>query len=339
MSEATQPTIVFSNGQWQEQHSYLPTQANFNVMPLQQAKHVYQNLLGSYLNEVNPEEQGLFIYFNKNIYSEQPLHLIFQQQDLDQIKTHYRNIIYLDSESSTNIVAYYLSDARPNEVNSINQVILQPNASLTWYHVQQFGEATDHNHTINIDQNAHSKFYYHQFDFGGHKLYHDIQCQLLAEHAHCELNGLYILDGSQYLDNNSVINHQKPSCYSREYFKGILDGNSRGIFRGRTQVYPHAIHTDAKQYNRNLLLSPRAEVDSFPCLEIYADDVQCAHGATVSQLDEDELFYLRSRGIDAKKAASLLCYGFAQELIKRVELEDVSRLLDSLLAKKRGEYA
>jgi Fe-S cluster assembly protein SufD len=141
----------------------------------------------------------------------------------------------------------------------------------------------------------------------------------LDKGCHCTMNGLYLLDDKQHMDHHTRVDHLAPDGTSRESYRGILDGASRGVFNGKVIVHPHAVRTDAQQSNHNLLLSRQAEVDTKPQLEILADDVKCAHGATVGQLDEAALFYLCSRGIDADLAKSMLVYGFANDIIEKVE--------------------
>jgi Fe-S cluster assembly protein SufD len=154
-----------------------------------------------------------------------------------------------------------------------------------------------------------------------------------AEGADCTLNGLYLVDGTRHVDNHTAIDHTKPHGTSRELYKGILDGKSRGVFNGKVVVRPDAQKTDAQQTNRNILLSEDATIDTKPQLEIFADDVKCAHGAAVGQLDPQAVFYLRSRGLSPAAARRLLTYGFASEITSQIPIEPLRAQLDaSLLA-------
>ena len=160
----------------------------------------------------------------------------------------------------------------------------------------------------------------------------DINVLLDLEDARCTLNGLFMVGGRQHVDYHTRIDHAKPHGASEEIYKGILDGRARGVFNGRVNVHPDAQKTDAHQSNNNLLLSRHAEIDTKPELEIYADDVKCSHGATVGQLDEQSLYYLRSRGIGERQARALLTYGFAREILERVELVPLrDKLTEELL--------
>ena len=144
------------------------------------------------------------------------------------------------------------------------------------------------------------------------------------------LNGLYMLDGAQHCDHQTRIEHAEPNCFSREIYKGLLDGRSHGVFNGKVYVRPEAQKTDGKQENHALLLSPTAQIDSKPQLEIFADDVKCTHGATVGQLDETALFYMKSRGVDNELARRLLTYAFAADVLETIELEAVKQGLERL---------
>ena len=151
------------------------------------------------------------------------------------------------------------------------------------------------------------------------------------------LNGLYLAGGRQHVDHHTRIDHAKPRGTSREYYRGVLDGAARGVFNGRVVVHPDAQKTDSHQANHNLLLSRDAEVDTKPQLEIYADDVKCTHGATVGQLDENQLFYLRSRGIEERMARALLTYAFARDIIERVRIDSLRGRLETILLARMPE--
>ena len=172
--------------------------------------------------------------------------------------------------------------------------------------------------------------------FGGALARHDIGAVMAGPGGRLILNGLYLLDGAQHADHHTTIDHAADHCDSHEYFNGVLDGRSRGVFTGRIIVRPGAQKTDSKQTNNNLLLSTDAHADSQPQLEIYADDVKCTHGSTVGPLDPRALFYLRSRGVDEREARRLLTYGFAAEILGRMEVAPLRAQLDAIV---RGRLA
>jgi len=164
----------------------------------------------------------------------------------------------------------------------------------------------------------------------------DVHVVLNGEGSECSLNGLYLVDGKQHVDNHTEIEHCMPRAKSQELYKGILSGSARGVFNGKILVHKDAQKSDARQTNKNLVLSENAVINTKPQLEIHADDVKCSHGSTVGQLDRDALFYLRSRGIDSAEAQSLLCYAFASEVVSRVKIATMRAQLDDYLLMKFG---
>jgi len=168
---------------------------------------------------------------------------------------------------------------------------------------------------------------------------HDINVTMDHEGASCSVDGLYMVDGNQHTDTHSVIDHRQPHCSSHQLYKGILDGNSRAVFNGKVFVRHGAQQTDARQTNKNLLLSDNAQIDTKPQLEIYADDVKCTHGAAIGQIDEDMMFYLESRGINPVLAKNMLTYGFAEEVIEKIKIESIKRELDeAVLNRLHSEF-
>jgi Fe-S cluster assembly protein SufD len=171
----------------------------------------------------------------------------------------------------------------------------------------------------------------HSVALGGILVRNEVNAVLGEEGGECTLNGLYMATGRQLVDNHTRIDHAKPHCASHELYKGILDGQSRGVFNGKIYVHPDAQKTDAKQTNKTLLLSDEAMIDTKPQLEIFADDVKCTHGATIGQLAAEAIFYLRSRGIGREEARSLLTYAFANDIISRIKVEPIRAQLEKLL--------
>jgi Fe-S cluster assembly protein SufD len=165
---------------------------------------------------------------------------------------------------------------------------------------------------------------------------HDVSVVLDHEGAECWVDGLYVVGADQHSDTHSVIDHKEPNCNSHQLYKGILDGNGRAVFNGKIFVREGAQKTDAMQTNKNLLLSPQARVDTKPQLEIYADDVKCAHGAAVGQIDEEELFYLQARGLNPDLGRNLLTYGFAEEVIGKIKIESIRSQLDEAVMSHLG---
>jgi Fe-S cluster assembly protein SufD len=184
---------------------------------------------------------------------------------------------------------------------------------------------------LTVLQYRGSRFRDYSINLGAALHRHDIKVEFTGEGGECTLDGLFMASGEQHTDTHSLVDHAKPHCASRELYKGVLDGKSRGVFHGRVIVRKDAQKTDAMQTNKNLLLSREALVNSTPQLEILADDVKCKHGSTTGQLDATALFYLRSRGIDEAEAKSLLTYAFASDVVKRIPIEDVKAGLEAHL--------
>ncbi len=276
---------------------------------------------------------GAYVYLPRGAVLEAPIHLVFMAtaQD-DPLVAHPRNLLVADEGSEGQVLESYVSlGAGSYLTNAVTEVVLGPDSSIEHYKLQEESTKAFHVSTLQARQARDSRFRSHSVSFGAQLARNDINAVLDAEGAECTLNGLFMADGRQHVDFHTTVDHAQPRGTSQEYFKGILDGRSRGVFNGRVHVHQGAQKTDATQSNKNLLLSRDAEVDTKPELEIYADDVKCSHGATVGQLDPDMLFYLRARGIDGATARGLLTYGFAQDIIDRMPIPQVRERLVRVL--------
>lgn len=270
---------------------------------------------------------GAFLHLPAGAVLDQPIHLIYV--GTADALTQPHTFIFAGAGSRATIIEQFAgAEGARYFANAVTEVSLESKAALEHYRLQQESTQAFHVGGIYVRQEADSEFVSHSIDFGGLIVRNDLQSVLGAPGASCTLNGLYIVDGRQHVDNHTLIDHAKPRGTSREFYKGVLDGRARAVFNGRVIVQPNAQKTDAEQMNNNLLLSDDAEVDTKPELEIYADDVKCSHGATVGQLDLDELFYLRSRGIDDSAARDLLTFAFANEIIHRFQLAPLRSLLE-----------
>jgi Fe-S cluster assembly protein SufD len=214
---------------------------------------------------------------------------------------------------------------------SVTEVVAGPGAVIDHYKVQRESRGAFHLSTLAVRQERDANFFSHAVSSGGAITRNDVGAVLAGEGGSCTLNGLYLADGEQLVDNHMRVDHVAPHCFSYELYKGVLDGRARSVFNGLIHVHPGAQKTDAKQSNRNLLLSRAAIANSNPQLEIFADDVRCTHGSTVGQLDDDAIFYLRSRGIGEEAARSLLTYAFASDVVARVKVEAVRHDLEEFL--------
>jgi Fe-S cluster assembly protein SufD len=245
---------------------------------------------------------------------------------------HSRNLIVAGRNSQAAIIERYVSlEDTPYLTNAVTEMVLGDSAVLDHCKLQDESEAAFHIATVQAQLARQCNFTSHSISSGGRITRNNINLALNGEGVDCILNGLYLAHGDQVVDHHTVADHAKPHCQSHEFYHGILDGRSRGVFNGKIFVRKAAQKTDAKQTNRNLLLSDEAAIDTKPQLEIFADDVKCTHGATVGQLDEDAIFYLRSRGIGPDDARDMLVHAFASDVINRIKQEPVREQLELLL--------
>ena len=229
------------------------------------------------------------------------------------------------------IEIYGGGDGAPYFSNGVTEVFAGPNAVVDHYKVVREGSAAYHIGSMHVRCERSASFSSHAVTLGGAIVRNDTHALLGGEGVECTLNGLYLADGQRLIDNHTIIHHAKPHCNSHELYKGILDGQTRAVFNGKIIVAIDAQKTDAKQTNKALLLSEDAQINTKPELEIFADDVKCTHGATVGQLDEDAIFYLRARGLGLEQARSVLIHAFASDLLNRIRVEPIRDQLDELL--------
>ena len=286
---------------------------------------------------------GYVLIVPERVEVEAAIHILFLQTTGATI-TNVKNIIVAESGSRARVIEHFATLGDFAYFNNIStEIHAAPDSRIEHLKLQQESASASHIADIRATQAQGSEFSSYSFALGGLLSRNDIATYFDGEHASCVMNGLYLTQGKQTVDHHTRVDHAKPRCVSREFYKGILDGTSRAVFNGKVVVHKDAQQTDASQSNRNLLLSDNAEVDTKPELEIYADDVKCAHGATVGQLDMNQLFYLRSRGIDEGAARTLLIFAFAENLVsglkylplrQRMEQILMSRLPDADLLKE-----
>lgn len=265
---------------------------------------------------------GVSLRLAKNTQIQEPINLIFINQGRKDRGAHVHNLLSLEAGSRASIAETYIGLGDDNYFsNHHSEVVLGDNAHLDFYSLQQQGDSASHIAALNIVQYRDSRFAYHGLSLGGQLARHGVESLLNGEGADCVINALLMGKGRQHIDLHSRIDHVFPRGTSREYVRGILDERARGVLDGMIVVQPHAQKTDARLVSNNLLLSQYAEMDVKPQLEIYADDVKCSHGATVGQLEDDALFYLRSRGLDEATASALMTYAFAADILGRMPVE------------------
>jgi Fe-S cluster assembly protein SufD len=278
-------------------------------------------------------QQGAFVCFSAGARQEEPIHLLFVSTGQKTASVaHLRNLIVAEEGSRASVIENYIGfGAETYFSNVTTEIFVGEKARLEHYKLQREGEAGFQINTTEVRQERESRYAAYSVDMGG-KLVRNNHRAVLDEKVECHLDGLYLGGGQQHIDNHTAIDHQRPNSKSFELYKGILDGRARAVFNGKVFVRQPAQKTDSKQTNRNLILSDLATVDTKPQLEIFADDVKCTHGATVGQLDEESIFYLLSRGLSRPAAARLLTYGFANDIIGRIELAPVKAELEAELS-------
>ncbi len=235
---------------------------------------------------------------------------------------HPRTLVVVGAGGRLTLVETYAGSGTDTCcANAVTEIVLEENAVLDHYRLLRQGEKAFHVGTVQVHQARNSRYRSHSVTSGGAITRVEINARLDGEGADCQLQGLYVAGGRQHVDSRTVIEHAKPHGTSRELYKGVLNDRARAVFNGKIVVHEEAQKTDARQSNKNLILSRDAEIDSKPQLEILADDVRCSHGTTIGQLEEDELFYLRSRGLDQAAARKLLVHGFASEILDGIAIE------------------
>ncbi|MGI9229849.1 MAG: Fe-S cluster assembly protein SufD [Gammaproteobacteria bacterium] len=279
---------------------------------------------------------GALISIADDTELETPINLIYlANQQAEPVAAHPFNLILLGKHARATVIESYLgADDAEYFTNSRTRIRADASATLVHYKIQQESLKAFHIGHTDIEQKQDSTVTSHSIALGAALARNDIDTDLAEPGATINLNGLYLTNGRQHIDNHTRVDHLQPNTSSNENYRGVMNDHSRAVFNGKVVVHEQAQKTAAHQSNANLLLSDNAEVDTKPELEIYADDVQCSHGATVGQLDEDMLFYLRSRAIDEHTATSLLTYAFADEVIKAIDIRPIRERLEYIVAGK-----
>jgi len=273
---------------------------------------------------------GALVWIPKGLRIDTPLHLLFASDAAQPNAASFPRVLVIGEENSsgTIIESYAGVKDQVSFTNAVVEIVLKEGGALGPYRVQDESASAFHVATTRADLGRNSSFDTTNITLGAQLSRHNLSVIMDHEGAECWVDGLYIVGTGQHADTHSVIDHKQPHCTSHQLYKGILDGKARAVFNGKVFVRHGAQKTDAMQTNKNLLLSNEAHVDTKPQLEIFADDVKCAHGAAIGQLDEDELFYLSTRGIHSDLARNLLTYGFAEEVIAKIKVESIKSQLD-----------
>jgi Fe-S cluster assembly protein SufD len=277
---------------------------------------------------------GAVVWVPRGAVVERPIHVLYistsEASNEHPLAIFPRNLFVAGENSQVTIVETYSGEG-PYFTCPVTELVAGPGSVVDHYKLQMESRDAFHIATFQLQAERSCAPSSHSISIGGALVRNDVVAILDGEGIDCILNGLYLGEGRQVIANHMRVEHAKPHCASHELYKGVLDGSSRAVFNGLIHVHPGAQKTDAKQSNRNLLLSAHAVANSNPQLEIFADDVKCTHGSTVGQLDEDAIFYLRSRGIGQEAARSLLTYAFASDVVERIKVDPVRKDLEELL--------
>ncbi len=347
--EHATPDVLMNNGQLSIAEALkkkLP--AGVLVLSLSDAIRLHADKIRPHLNQITEQkhafqalntamlQNGVFIYVPKNVCIEAPIYLANWQDKAHQA-VYLRHVVVAEEGSSCTVIDDYQGEEKAVYfTNTLTEIHLAPRANVTHYKLQCESKLAYHTGHLALKQMAGSQFNSHSFSVGGKWVRSDIAIALSEPRAHCFMNGVYAPGEGQHVDHHTVVHHQAPYCTSAQDYKGILSGHSRAVFNGSVIVAKDAQHTDAKQQNKNLLLSKNSEIDTKPQLEIFADDVICTHGATVGQLDEDALFYLATRGIERPDAMRYLVQAFAIENLRSVTHEGLKDWVATLLNQQVG---
>ena len=344
------PRIVFVNDAFSPELSSLATlPAGVRVLPLTTAWREMPELLEAHLTRLAPFDSAAFTALNtafmgegavvhvaSEMVPEQPVHII-HVADANAAKSMLvpRTLIVAERHAKLTVLESFLATGDAHYVrNAVTEVAVGDGATVNHYKVQRESARSYHVGTTQAAQGRDSHYVSFSFSVGGALTRTNIHTHLGGEGCGTTLDGLYMVDGDQHVDHQTFVDHAQPNCFSRELYKGILDGSSHGVFNGKVHVHPIAQKTDGKQENHTLLLSEKARIDTKPQLEIFADDVKCTHGATVGRIDQTALFYMKSRGIDQRTARELLTYAFAADVIEGIELVPLREGLEALTLRR-----
>jgi len=342
------PRLVFVNGRYAPGLSRVDTlDDGVRVMSMASALREEPTVLERHLGKLAAFEDpalvfsalntalftdGALVHVDRGATPVLPIHLLFVTDGAASGGvSHPRTLVAMEPESNATVIEQYVTLGNAAYfTNVVTEASIADGATLHHLRLQREGPDAFHVGTVAAQQGRDSHLMSFSFATGGSLSRTNIHTALAGDGCGATLNGLYMLDGAQHCDHQTRIEHIAPNCYSREVYKGILDGTSHGVFNGKVYVHPEAQKTDGKQTNNTLLLSERARVDTKPQLEIFADDVKCTHGATIGRMDDNALFYMKSRGIRTAEARRLLTYAFAAEVLEMLPLEELKDELEQL---------
>jgi Fe-S cluster assembly protein SufD len=343
IEEARENQLVFINGRLSREHSNAKGLEGLLISDLIDAIQTHETVIRENLASSSANSfaalntalftSGAFVYIKAGVVMDTPIHLLFiTDSQGDPLLNNPRVLVVAGRDSRATVIESYVNVSDSVYLtNSVAEFVLDEGARIEHYKLQQESLLSYHIASTSVDMERYSSYDSTTITLGAMLSRHDIGIKLDHEASECWIDGLYMVRANQHADTHSLIDHISPHCRSHQLYKGILSQKSRGVFNGKVFVHKGAQQTDAFQTNKNLLLSADARVDTKPQLEIYADDVKCAHGATVGQLNNEELFYLESRGLNTESARSLLTYGFAEEVVEKIKVSSLKARVDNFI--------
>jgi Fe-S cluster assembly protein SufD len=347
--------LVFVNGLFSQELSSVPTLPKGATIgslaaQLKNDPASIEQYLGRYLNTERDAfaalntafiKDGAYVHVPRGVIVETPIYILYvTAPSSTPTMNHPRNLIIAEENSHVTVVEDYVSLGEGITFsNAATELIAGGNANLSHYMIVREGDQAYNFSTLRIQQGRHANVATHSLLLSGALVRNNVHPVLAGEGSECLINGLFMANGRQHMDNYMLVEHASPHCDSRQFYNGILNGQSHGVFHGRIIVHKDAQKTDAKQTNRNLLLSDDAQINTKPQLEIYADDVKCTHGATIGQFDDNALFYLRSRGLAEAAARHVLLLAFANECLDRMHSPQLRDHLEKLVVAGMPEAA
>jgi len=343
--------LVFVNGQYAPSLSSVRS-AEIEILPLEKAASnefadIVKNNLGhsgGYLKDgiyaLNTAflQNGVFIHVKRGQITEHPVY-IYHITDARTVNTlsQPRTLVHISEGAQVQITETYSTLGQSAAfTNQVIEIVVEKDAMVEYYKIQNDGAQTSQVSTTHFRQTGKSYIHAVTVSLNGDIVRNNLNIVMEADHAEAHLYGLYFLQGKTHVDNHTVVDNVRPNCLSNELYKGIINDQASAVFNGKIFVQQLAQKTNAYQSNKNILLSESASVNTKPQLEIFADDVKCSHGCTVGQLDEEGMFYLRSRGISEKSAKSLLIHAFAVDILEHIKPEKVREYVDQLIAERLG---
>ena len=340
--------IVFVNGKYYSNLSET-THEGMDICILSSAltQSKYDLIIENYFDKISKKDgitslntafsqEGAYIHIPKNIQVDKPIQILhFSTGENESLMFQPRNLIVIDENSHVEIIERYQSITNNNVlVNSVSEIYVNKKSNVKHYKIQNDKKSSSLIDNTFVSQEYSSSYNLHTFSFGGDLTRNNLNIFQNDQRIESTINGITIIDDEQHVDHNTLIHHKEPNCTSHQDYKGIYGGRSVGVFNGRVLVEKEAQKTNAFQANNNVLISDKASINTKPQLEIFADDVRCSHGCTIGQLDNNALFYLRSRGIPEKEATALMMFGFANKVLVSVQNQEIKSMINKIIASK-----